>query len=341
MTFARRQRGRTFGEVMFVCVILSAVIVGGYALLRPGAAKPAPPPVKGVFAEAPPGYKAMTTPDGLIPLKAVIAPSSGSIVYSSPNGGAATTKRLSMFESYFPIEASGDYVRVGNDPMSAASLGWVRRSEVILWPTREAMRPNTSNPDRRPLLLWDKRDSVGDLRSVRYRENAGSEPPQPYPVLAVDRGALLIALTWQSADYSRIGVNTAWTPPLTIPDDARFYYLTTREELKRHFEQYNQTLLEMRSGVSPDAPILKLLKNHVEVTVGEHIDHDDDPGFLRRILRELRNPLRLTDRQDADIRRDSETMRRKLAKLRTFYENPENWSTRGIGWLPADYLPGN
>jgi len=75
--------------------------------------------------------------------------------------------------------------------------------------------------------------------------------------------------------------------------------------------------------------------------VGEQIDlrNEDDLPLLRRILRNLRNPLSNAEKQPADIRRDSERMKRNLSQMRQFYQNPDSWNAQGQGWLPREYLP--
>jgi hypothetical protein len=284
----------------------------------------------------------MTTPDGLVPLKAVVVPRSGAIVYSSPSTEQPTANRLPMFQSYFPQEQRAKFFRVGNDPTSEQSIGWVRANDVILWPTREALRPNRGNPDRKRLHVWRNRGDIGNPALITYDEDEDADPSRPYPVLEAAGKSYLIALTWQTADFSDVGVDAAWTQPLDVPDDVQFYYLTTRSELQKNFEQLNAALLDLSSGSHSEHPVVQLLKKNVDISVGEKVETgENDPNVLRRILRDLRNPMKIAEKQPAEIRAESANMQRTLARLRRFYQNAANWDDRGIGWLPADAVPGN
>jgi hypothetical protein len=332
-----KERGRTAGETIFALLVIAAIGFGVYLFVRP--------PVKSATPTSSPSpkhkYKCMTTPDGLVPLKAVIVPRQGAAVYTSPRADAATEQRLPMFESYFPVAGEAGFLRVGNDPMSEQSIGWLRKSDVLLWPTREALSPNRANPDRKMLTLWLRRDEVGDAQRVAYDEDPDADQSKPYPVLDVSKGSFKIALTWQTSDFSDVGVDTAWTQPLEVPDDARFFYLTTRNELKKDIEEMNAAFADLDAGTHAEHPIIRFLKKNVDMTIGEKVDSGDDTNVLRQILSVLRNPLKIAREQPAEIRRDSANLRRKLGKLREFSQNGANWNSRGTGWLPAEYLPGN
>lgn len=331
-----RTAGRTTAEMIFAAVVFAALAFVVYIFLRPGSSPPTAP------VEAKRIYKTLTTADGMIPLKAVIVPRDGAILFSAPDAATATDRRLPMFESYFPLHRRGEFLDLSNDPTSEKSIGWVKASSALIWPTREALRPNKSNVDRKPLRLWRRREDVGNSALVAYDEDPEADPAKPYPVIDDAVGSYEIALTWQSADFANIGVDTAWTGRLDIPDDARFYYLTTREELKRRYEEMNAALLDLTGGKNSRNPLIQLLKSNINIATGDKIDSgDEDVGLLRRILRDLRNPLKIAAMQPSEVRRDSANMRRKLERLRRFYQNRDNWNERGIGWLPAEDLPGN
>src|SRR6185503_17559699 len=88
---ARPERGASPGEVVFILFFIAAVAVGLYALLgRKSKPEPGSPSNPSASAVAPPPYKCLTTPDKLIPIKAVVTAVAGADVYES----AATTSRV-------------------------------------------------------------------------------------------------------------------------------------------------------------------------------------------------------------------------------------------------------
>jgi hypothetical protein len=332
----RAEAGRTAGETIFALIVFSAIVVVIYVLLRPGQSGGGPltPPSK-------PKYKCLTNADGLIPLKAVVLPRDGAVLFSAPNAAAATGERLPMFESYFPLRRREDYIELANDPMSDKSIGWVDKKSVLLWPTRETLRPNKENTERQPLRLWVRLQDVGRAEPA-FEEDLEADPAKPYPVLSKSGRNFQIAMTWQKSDYSDGGVATAWTSPIDIPDDARFYCLVTRNELKRVLESVTAALIDLASGKHAENPIVKLLKGNVEITAGDKIDTgDDDLGLMRKILRDLQNPLKIASKQSSEIRSESTNMKRQLDRLRRFYLTNDNFDGRGMAWLPEEDLPGN
>ncbi|HEY2325790.1 MAG TPA: hypothetical protein VGJ82_23235 [Thermoanaerobaculia bacterium] len=332
----RTQAGRTAGETLFAIIVFASLAVAAYVLLRPKAPDQTEQPVQ---RKSP--YKTLTNADGLIPLKAVIVPRNGAVVFSSPADSSATAERLPMFETYFPLHQNGGFVELTNDPMSDKPVGWVRSKSVLLWTTREALRPNRQNTDRHPLRLWTRLSDVGHGQP-EYEEDLDADPPRPYPVLDRSGRSYEIAMTWQSSDFSDAGVDTAWTGPLDVPDDARFYYLTTRSELQRHFEEMTAALNDLASGQHAKNPVVALLKGNVALAAGDKIDSDtDDVGVLQKILSDLRNPLKIAKMQSSEIHRESANMKRQLDRLRHFYLNSDNFNSRGIAWVPAEDLPGN
>jgi hypothetical protein len=330
------QRGRSPGEVIFAVIVFASLLIALYVLLRPkrGGAE-------GDATLTPKSrYKCMTNADGLIPLKAVVVPREGAMLFGAPNASPTGT-RLPMFESYFPLHERDGCIELTNDPTSEKSIGWVRRNAVLLWGTREALRPNRENTERKPLRLWNRLQEVGKIQP-EFEEDLESDPPKPFPVLGKSGRSFEIAMTWQSSDYSGGGVATAWTSPVEIPDDARFFCLVTRPELQHALQGMTAALIDLSSGSHAENPIVKLLKGNVEITAGAGTDTaDDDVGVLRKILRDLQNPLKIATMQSSDMRRESANMKRHLDRLIHFYLNSDNFDARGIGWIPEQDLPGN
>lgn len=339
---SRFQRGATVGEVAFLLLVVGAVVIGLLTLL--GRARKA---LQGertdsaaLAAVSPPAYKCLTTADKLVPIKAVIRDRNGSNLFSEASTDSTVLGKAKSFSIYVALAQQGDFVQLGTDSLSGKPAGWVRRNDILMWTTKEALRPNKANGERRPLRLWERKEAIGSPK-VTYEERLDADPSQPYPVLESDAGRYRIALTWQADDYRDQGVSTAWTDKVVVPDEVRFFYYTTRDELRGDFESVNQALLALDSGGNSEHPLVALLKPHVRVTVGEQIDlRGDDLPLFRRILRDLRNPISIAERQPADIKRDSERMKADLKHLRDFYQNNDNWNSQGEGWLPREYLPG-
>jgi hypothetical protein len=262
-------------------------------------------------------------------------------LYESPSLSSRVVGHAAKFAIYIALRQQESFLEVGNDPLSKKAAGWVPPGHVLLWATKEALRPNKANSERQPLRLWTAKSDVGNRAKVAYEEIADADPPPPYPVLEADGSQYRIAMTWQTADFTATGVDSAWTAAVAVPDDVRFFYYVSRDELRTDFESINQALLDLGSGGSSEHPINELLKPHVRITVGDQIDlqKEDDLPLLRRILRNLRNPLSTTEKQPADIERDTARMKQDLVHLREFYQNPDNWNAQGEGWLPREYLP--
>jgi len=328
-----RQRGATVGEALFALLLFSALILIIWLALREK--KPTKTTVES-------RYHCLMASDGVIPLKALIMPREGITVRKEANDSSAGVEQAAMFSTWFAAARKDGYILLSRDPMREDSaVGWVPERRVLLWATKEAMRPNYDNPSRRRFDLWKKRDDAGIAGRPGYDENDDSDA-KPCPVLESDNGFYKVAMIWQKHDYSDIGVGTAWTAKLTVPDDVRFYYLTTRSELQSDIEGFAESLVELRGGSNSEHPVLQLLKKNVNVRVGRNVTNEgDDVSAVRRILRELRGPSHIADRQPAEIRRDAERMQQRLKRLRQFYEEPKQWDSRGFGWLPSEYLPGN
>ena len=101
-------------------------------------------------------------------------------------------------------------------------------------------------------------------------------------------------------------------------------------------------LIDLASGQHAKNPIVVLLKGNVALAAGDKIDSgEDNVGVLQKILSDLRNPLKIAKMQSSEIHRESANMKRQLDRLRRFYRNSDNFNSRGIGWVPAEDLPGN
>src|SRR3954471_224272 len=91
------QRGFSAAEVLFILVLIGVLIVAAFALLGHSKKAPTTGPVPlrlgGGGGPAPlrraaggaPHYASLTTPDGLVPIKAVITPPDGSDLYEGPS----------------------------------------------------------------------------------------------------------------------------------------------------------------------------------------------------------------------------------------------------------------
>ncbi|HKR64458.1 MAG TPA: hypothetical protein VJZ00_12070 [Thermoanaerobaculia bacterium] len=329
------QRGRSCAEVFLILIVFSAFLFGIWLLLHPGK-KEAATPAKKVAR-----YRSMTTPDGVIPLKALIAAEDGARVYSDAREDAKTARMLDMFSMWFPYERRGAFLRVGASALSDKTIGWVKASDVVMWTTKEGIAPNYANKSRRAFDLWKDLSNAGNYGHADYRENEDFDI-EPYPVLASANGHYNVAVLYQNEEATKVAVDTAWTANLEVPAEARFYYLTTRPELKEDLEQLTTSILELNSGTSAEHPILQLLKKHVDVAVARDITTDsDDIGVLRKILRELRGPQSLATMQPAEIRRDAANMQKRLGDLKRFYEERDHWNEQGFGWLPSELWPSN
>ncbi|HEX7981718.1 MAG TPA: hypothetical protein VF461_24130 [Gemmatimonadaceae bacterium] len=329
----RRERGATCGEVLFTLLVFAAVVFVIWLALR---GKKEPP-----VAATTSRYRCLTAEGGLIPLKALVMPRKGATLRESPDATSPVVATAPMFSTWFAAERKDGYLALARDPTSGKAVGWIPEQRVLLWATKEALQPKYDNPSRRRFDLWKKREDVGISGRPGYDENADSDG-DPCPVLESHDGHYKVAMIWQKQDFSDVAVGTAWTEKLRVPDDVRFFYLTTRPELKADIESFAESLVELRGGSNSDHPVLQILKGNVNVRVGRHVTNEgDDVGAVRRILRKLRGPSRIADRQPAEIRRDAERMQQRLRRLRTFYEEPRNWDERGFGWLPSEYLPGN
>lgn len=335
------ERGATIGEVLFVLAALAVFVLIVVLILTKWGNSPSTAATQHP-AVAKLNYHCETTKDGLIPLKAVIAVYNGAPVYREASANSASGERLPMFESFFSIHEQGSFVELAGDPFSGKSIGWVERKHVILWATREAIKPNRGNPSRRLTNLWRRVEDVGREDKITFVEDPENDPPNPYPVLEAKNRSYHIAVPWQSEDFERVGVSTGWTDHLEVPDDVHFYYLITRTDLQHDLERLDDALLQLRSGPHAAHPIVSLLRGTAHVTVGEGIDDSSgDPTLIRRILRQLRNPLSITEKQPADIKQEGERMRLKLSKLRRFYNDQSNFNARGIGWVAREDLPAN
>lgn len=247
------ERGISTAEVLFILVLIGVLLVAIFAVLG-HSKKPSPP---GPLSLRPPAgsaphYAGLTTPDGLVPIKAVITPPNGSDLYESPSLSSRVVGHAAKFAIYVALRRQESFLEVGNDPLSKTAVGWVPRGHVLLWATREALRPNKANSERQPLRLWTAKSDVGNREKVAYEEIADADPPPPYPVLEADGSQYRIAMTWQSEDFSANGVDSAWTGAVAVPDEVRFFYYVSRDELRTDFESINQALLDLGSGGSSE-----------------------------------------------------------------------------------------
>jgi hypothetical protein len=314
--------------------VLAAFVYGIWLILLPG---DSPKPVE---QKKPARYRSMTTADGVVPLKALIANADGAPLFSNPRASARVPRRLDMFSMWFPFERRGDFIRIGSSALSDRTIGWVKANDVVMWTTKEGIAPNYANASRRPFDLWKDVADAGKYGHADYRENEDFDI-EPYPVLASENGHYKVAVLYQNEEATKVAVDTAWTANLQVPAEARFYYLTTKPELKADLEELTTSILELNSGTSAEHPILQLLKKHVDVAVARDITTDeDDIGVLRKILQELRGPQSIAAMQPAELRRDAANMKKRLGDLKRFYEDKDHWNEQELGWLPSEMLPG-
>jgi hypothetical protein len=335
------QRGASCLEALFVTLVIVLLLAVLWYFAESCGKRESTETAGTTKPAAAPRYRCLTTPDGLVPVKAVIARPEGIDLRASPSESAGSVQHASAMASYVVVAKEGEFYHLGLDPRSAQGVGWVNRRDILLWTTKEGLQPNRDDPVNDPLLLWPDKRFIGNRNQKYYRQRAKAASEQPSPVLDVDGGRYQIAMRWQSTDYAERGIREAWTDRVAEPQDVRFYYFTTRDDVREMFERVNQSLLELTSGGASDHPLIAFFKEHVGMTVGEQIDmRENDLSMLQRVLRDLRNPISIAEKQPAEIRRDAERMKRDLRRLRDFYQNPDHWNAQGEGWLPRDHLPG-
>lgn len=330
-------RGASCGETLFLVLVIVLVVALIWSLATCGKKKPDDE----ASQTEPTPYRCLTTPDGLVPVKAVIANVDGLDLLASPSATAERSRHAPAMASFVVVKQEGDFYQLGLDPKSDASVGWVNKRDILLWTTKEGLQPSRPDPQNDPLLLWPEQKNIGNRNQKHYRQRPDAASEEPLPVLHADSGRYQVAAHWQSSDYANRGVRELWTDRVSEPQDVRFYYFTTKDDVRQMFERVNQSLLELSSGGASDHPLIAFFKEHVGMTVGEQIDlQENDLSMMQRVLRDLRNPISIAEKQPAEIKRDAERMKRDLRRLRDFYQNPDHWNERGEGWLPRDHLPG-
>jgi hypothetical protein len=317
----------TFTRNLIIAIVILAVIFSIWLLLG-GGRKQQPVP----NSPRKPLYKSMMAPGGVVPMKVLVMMEDGSVLYREPNAATAAQDRLGALTIWYPFEERDGYTRIGKSPLNEKTTGWVRSAELAKWTTKEGILPNHAN-------FWSDRAQAGTSVRPTYRENPDFDVEQPFPVLVAADSQYQVALISQNIAGDELLVATAWTQKLRVPDDALFYYLTTREELKEDLAEITTTILEINSGGSAEHPVLKYLKKHVDITVARDIVSDqDDANWLRRVLLELRGPRSVAGLQEAELRRDAQKMKNRLEKMKRFYDTPGFWNEQGQGWLPSNLL---
>jgi hypothetical protein len=286
-------------------------------------------------------YKSMMAPGGTVPLKVLVMREEGSDVHAQPNGPSKST-HVDTLTIWYPFEEKDGFTRIGKSPMKDETIGWIRSAEAAKWTTKEGIKPNDANRERPRFHLWSDRTLAGTSAPPTYAENPDYEIEQPYPVLAAADGQYQVAIMAQTSAGDDLRVTAAWSAKLRVPDDALFYYLTTREELNEDLTEITTSILEIQSGGSAGHPVLRVLKNYVDIAVARDIVNDsDDESWIRKVLTELRGPHSVAGLQEAELRRDAQKMKNRLDRMKRFYNTPGVWNERGQGWLPSELLPVN
>lgn len=286
-------------------------------------------------------YKSMMAPGGTVPLKVLVMMEEGSDIHSQPNGTSKNT-HVDTLTIWYPFEEKHGFMRIGKSPMRDETIGWIRSAEVAKWTTKEGIKPNDANRERPRFHLWSDRKVAETSAPPTYAENPYFEIEQPYPVLAASNGQYQVAMMAQTPAGDDLHVAAAWSAKLRVPDDALFYYLTTREELNEDLTEITTSILEIQSGGSAGHPVLRVLKNYVDIAVARDIVNDnDDETWVRKILLELRGPRSVAGLQEAELRRDAQKMKNRLDRMKRFYNTPGVWNGQGQGWLPSELLPAN
>ncbi len=324
-------------RVLLIAVVLLIVALLILALLGPrdGTQPPAGDPPQR-------RYKSMMAPGGIVPLKVLVMMEEGSDVHVEPSATSKTNTHVDTLTIWYPFEERDGFTRIGKSPMTDETIGWIRSNEVAKWTTKEGIKPNDANRERPPFHLWSDRKLAGTSTPPTYAENPDFEIEQPYAVLAAADGQYQVAMMAQTRAGDDLRVTAAWSAKLRVPDDALFYYLTTREELNEDLAEITTSIFEIQSGGSASHPVLRVLKNYVDIAVARDIvNNSDDENWVRKILLELRGPRSVAGLQEAELRRDTQKMKNRLDRMKRFYNTPGAWNEQGQGWLPSELLPAN
>jgi hypothetical protein len=323
-------------RVLIIIVVLLAVIAAIWFVIRIGR-DPGPEPVENPRHR----YKSKVSPGSSVPLKVLVMMPDESVLFSEPKESAATSTRLGALTIWYPFEDKDGFTRIGKSPLSDATIGWVKSSEVTEWTTKEGIRPNEANRERPSFDFWNDRARAGS-GTADFRENPDFEIVEPLPVLAAANGQYQVAILSQNEAADQLHVATPWSRKLRVPDDALFSYLTTREELDRDITDLTSAFYDLKSGGSGKHPVARFMKKFVDIVVDRDIvNANDDERWLRRILREMRGPESMSGLQEADLRRDAAKIEIRLRRMKEFYNTREVWNDRGQAWLPSELLPAN
>jgi hypothetical protein len=327
------EKGFTFGEVVTVIVVI--VIVALTIRLCSGKKKDPRdvPPEK-------PKYKSLTSKSGLIPLKVVTTNPNNVVVYNNPHERSRSRNGLGFFTAFFILDKKNGFYKVGTDPFSEQSLGWIKMTDGIEWSHKEALELKI-NPNA-PVYIWKNKTEIGNIDKAEYEQRTDNPKRIPYPMLDADGDKYKIALTWQTQTWDGKGVDAGWTAPLKTPKDAEIVCYITRHELEKRMVKILATLKDLENKPYSDHPIIKLFKEDLGITFGKGLDLEDESiGFLKKIAEEAPKLPGIFEKQPAEIRSEFQKMWRTFDLLRAFYENSSNWDKRGGGWIPLKLIPGN
>ena len=333
-----KNKGFTLVELV-ACVTLVAFVgflaFGLFGSVLGGSSSQENSPVKLVKQSK---YKSLTTESGLVPIKVVITNTKGATVYSRPSPSSSRSSNLEFFEHYYVFEQTAGFYRVGKNPYQAETLGYVKKSDALLWSTREALKLTPSSSGK-TYYFWKNENEVGQIDKAHFMLDP--DYIKPLPILESVSGRYKVAVDFQSDDYSVDGAVVAWTSALSIPGDGVVLCQATKQELGRRIEGLQVAIRNLQTRPSSDDPIIKMYQEVLGITFGPEIDAEiDQPHILKLIAGEAPEVPKIFSKNPSELRSDTERMKRSLGRMVSFYQESQNWDEQSRSWVPIDFIPG-
>lgn len=325
------ENGFTLLESIIIIIVIAVVllVIFGFFLKKKEPGQKPPPKFR---------YKCMTSESGLIPLKVHTTNPNKAALYKNSDLNSASGNKSDFFQPFFVFEKKNDFYRIGPDPFSRKTIGWLHKSDVIEWSHRQALRLNvTANSP--PVKIWKKKEDIGKEK-CDYEQRTDIAINTSYPILDWDGNHYKIALTWQSGSMDNRGAATGWTSEIRVPQQAEITCYITRNELKKRLEKLLAAIKDIKNKPRSDYPILQFLKLNLDSTFGRGLDLEDKSiETLKKMAGEAPKVPGVFKKHPTEIKMEIEKMLETFERLKEFYEQSK---IQGGGlWVPFDLIPGN
>jgi len=294
-------------------------------------------------------YQCLTTPDGKIPIKVIIINPKNAVCYQYPDVNSAKIITVDFLNFYFLFnkeksKSGVQFFKIGADPYSSLTIGWLKNEDTILWNNRQAFRPLNLDK-RKPIYAWKNPDDIGDLSKADFKEITQNTieniNEKPFLLLSSKDSNYKFVIDWElKSDINIKGVDIGWTKLDNIPIEIVYYI--RKHELENKIEKLNKRISDIIHDKYSDNPMIKLFSDNFETIFGKGIDFENKGlGFFHELVKHIPKVPEFINKHPDEIKKDIVNLKYKLSQMKNFLENKENWNDKGGSWIPDTILPGN